>query len=1148
LVLGVFPILFAATFCFAPLSARAVVDVLEADLLCAYAPSYASSAGGEANAQVNLANAIAGANVVNENSGTGARMRITGFYRSENDPLNWTTTGGMVGWLNNNDSRVADVVSQGIALGADLVTYVCQNSDSASIAAVAQQPGIYSAHNPGAVWYIVMSHEIGGHNYGCAHADGMGFTGNNSVNYRTVMVHNYCGGSTIPYLTNPNLVYQGVRLQGTAAANCNTGGLISGGNNTGRVSGSALGVAERRQRVVTNPNLANVIYHWAFTNAPGAAPAGTTIPDAVSGAPAVVRGINATFTGSGLRLPGGTTGNSAANSIAAYIDLPNHIISAQSNLTMEIWATPLSSQNWQRICSFGRTVQAGDGLGEAGEYTGTAGTPAPGATTAFDELALSFNRGGNISQQRFITTQNAAAQNVNPDLPTLAGAQQHYAITYEQGVGSFGASGGRFTLYRNGDPVTQMDVNYHLNALQDVNNWLGRSLWSGDSQANAEYAEVRLSSIALSRPQVQAHFRLGPNYSSALINLVNHDALNTSSFNTGLNWSNSTPPNASSGYDTLFYNLRTPAAAGSFSFAGDQLKVSAGGQFLFKGTTSATITVNDLQLDSGSVVHAGAGIFTLAGNVNLAPNGGTFYGANGAINLTANLIGASAVTYLGSGTTLAAANTGFAGRHFIGRGTAGRVVIDSESRLGPNPPTFTAGQLTFNNGTLQTTASLAISDPNRGLTADVNGAIFSPNTGTTLTLARPLTGGGGLTKAGGGTLLLAANNTFTGILNVDTSSTSGSDGVLRITNGGAVSSAALIQIRNNNSGSSTLQLDGSGGGIVITKVFNVSCRNNAVATIQNVAGTNTLTGRINLGTGGNMFNIQSDAGQLTFSGINQYNGDLTGGRTYAFSGAGHHLVSGAILNSTNGAPISLSKTGPGTLTMTAANTYGGSTTVSGGTLLLNGSLATSSVTVGNTATLAGNGTIGGAVTVQFGGTMSPGTSVGRLTVNNTVTLQAGSTTFMELDQAANTNDVLRTTGTLTYGGNLVVTNLAGTLAAGDSFRLFDAPNYSGAFANLNLPPLDGNLIWQFTPTNGTLAVVSTVATTPTNIVAVVIGNTLELSWPDEHTGWILQAQTNAAGAGLGANWFNVADSAPTNRVFLTIDPAHGSVFYRLELP
>ncbi len=34
--------------------------------------------------------------------------------------------------------------------------------------------------------------------------------------------------------------------------------------------------------------------------------------------------------------------------------------------------------------------------------------------------------------------------------------------------------------------------------------------------------------------------------------------------------------------------------------------------------------------------------------------------------------------------------------------------------------------------------------------------------------------------------------------------------------------------------------------------------------------------------------------------------------------------------------------------------------------------------------------------------------------------------------------------------------------------------------------------------------------------------------------------------GLTTNWFDVPDSAATNRVFLPISPANGSVFYRLR--
>src|SRR4029079_2360641 len=125
---------------------------------------------------------------------------------------------------------------------------------------------------------------------------------------------------------------------------------------------------------------------------------------------------------------------------------------------------------------------------------------------------------------------------------------------------------------------------------------------------------------------------------------------------------------------------------------------------------------------------------------------------------------------------------------------------------------------------------------------------------------------------------------------------------------------------------------------------------------------------------------------------------------YIFSGAGHHLVAGPIRNSTNGAPIGLTKSGAGTLTLAAANTYTNTTSVNGGALLVNGSTAASPVVVAATGTLGGNGSINGVVTVQSGATLAPGASIGKLTVNNSITLQAGSVTRMEISKTPLTND------------------------------------------------------------------------------------------------------------------------------------------------
>ncbi len=92
---------------------------------------------------------------------------------------------------------------------------------------------------------------------------------------------------------------------------------------------------------------------------------------------------------------------------------------------------------------------------------------------------------------------------------------------------------------------------------------------------------------------------------------------------------------------------------------------------------------------------------------------------------------------------------------------------------------------------------------------------------------------------------------------------------------------------------------------------------------------------------------------------------------------------------------SLVKEGSGVFTLTGANTYTGTTTVTtdsaeGGKLLVNGSLANTAVTVGQSCVLGGTGTLTGPVLVN--GTLAPGDSgTGNLTINNTLSLATGST-------------------------------------------------------------------------------------------------------------------------------------------------------------
>lgn len=259
-------------------------------------------------------------------------------------------------------------------------------------------------------------------------------------------------------------------------------------------------------------------------------------------------------------------------------------------------------------------------------------------------------------------------------------------------------------------------------------------------------------------------------------------------------------------------------------------------------------------------------------------------------------------------------------------------------------------------------------------------------------------------------------------------------------------------------------------------------------------------------------------------------------------------------NGTIAGPITgfgLVKLGTGTLTLNGPGSIANSTTVSAGTLVVNNIWSGTNVTVSSGATLSGTGSINAAVQISSGGTLVLGTpATAALTVTSNLLLNSGSTVLMKVNAGTVTCDQIAGIGTLTYSGALVVTNVGGTFAAGQTYQLFSAAGYTGNFAATNLPPLSG-LAWNWNPASGALSVVSGVATNPTNITATLSGGKLELSWPADHTGWRLLVQTNHLAAGLSSNtndWATVPGSAGINQTNITMDPTKPAEFYRLVYP
>jgi len=172
------------------------------------------------------------------------------------------------------------------------------------------------------------------------------------------------------------------------------------------------------------------------------------------------------------------------------------------------------------------------------------------------------------------------------------------------------------------------------------------------------------------------------------------------------------------------------------------------------------------------------------------------------------------------------------------------------------------------------------------------------------------------------------------------------------------------------------------------------------------------------------------------------------------------------------APSGIIMAGLRTLTLDGTCTYSGNTLVNSGTLNLAGTLSGGGTITVAGGVLAGNGSAAGNLEVNAAGTLTPGTSIGRLTVGGAVVLQG--TNIMELDRSLGTNDVLQAGASITYGGTLILVNLGAPYQAGDSFKLFNAGSYLGAFSAVQPATPGPGLRWNLSALNtaGTITVAS----------------------------------------------------------------------------
>jgi hypothetical protein len=178
---------------------------------------------------------------------------------------------------------------------------------------------------------------------------------------------------------------------------------------TNKTSGTT---AEARAQT---PAPTSLRHRWSFNEA-----AGTVVTDSIGGRDGTIRGpgflrIAAPAGGANpgqVSLAGGPSGT------AAYIDLPNSLLSPLREATLEGWVTINGSQSNARIFDFG---------------TGTGGelTEPGGASTATEYLAVFSQIASSQASKRMIFRDNGSESRLDISDPATPGAQFHFAVVYD---------------------------------------------------------------------------------------------------------------------------------------------------------------------------------------------------------------------------------------------------------------------------------------------------------------------------------------------------------------------------------------------------------------------------------------------------------------------------------------------------------------------------------------------------------------------------------------------------------------------------------------------------------------------------------------------------------------------------------------------
>ena len=525
-------------------------------------------------------------------------------------------------------------------------------------------------------------------------------------------------------------------------------------------------------------------------------------------------------------------------------------------------------------------------------------------------------------------------------------------------------------------------------------------------------------------------------------------------------WDNGGTPNWGDVSGGPYTNVWTGYNEAVFEGVGDNVNVAGGASanHLTFGVGGYRITNGTVTLGSpsgGPAITVSNGVSAAIASPLARAGGGTYLTKRGFGALTLAGAGSGQLGLAAYQGTLEVAGGSVTCANDVWVGSTGGAALSATD-------TNAAGTLLISGG------SLTVSAPNFFMGQVINGTNTVSQfiqTGGTFWSSNTFFGlanGGGVSRMdlSGGTFTLAGVGMNFGVR---------ASATLNITGTAYAAMSSLVYGHGSTAGGNSIV--NLGGGVL--QVGSIA-RGSGTATLNFNGGTLRARGN----TGAFLQGLNTAAIQAGGAVIDTTNFTVTIGQALVGSGA-------------------LTKTGPGTLILTASNTYAGLTSLSAGALVLNGALGTGGVTVASIGLLAGTGTVAG--TVISAGRVAPGNGGPGLLYAGSYTQAPSGTLEIELGGTipGAGHDQLRVAGHAALDGTLNVALTNGLIPNDLSFVILTAPSVTGTFAVTNLPALAGSYAWTvlYSPTSVVLSAAST------NPAELVWSPTLSADWDLAATNW-----------------------------------------------